>query len=253
MKKTGLFGLSVISILSLQSIAQSPTVAMLDLIGYGKINDEKILVFRDSIYSILVTIDTIKIMPFAERDSFLTIKDTVNPFFRRIKADKIIRGAIKQTGDEFNVKMLLFDNATNLFIDSFQYTYLGLYNDVLPYIKWSGFNLFKSDNDTMLFANANNFIILEDSARPKLINSPKITYPTNAKYAEQKGRVVLEILIDINGKVNLIRVKDSSGSVLLDEAAVDGMREAVFMPCLGINKEPIKVWFTWPITFVLRK
>jgi periplasmic protein TonB len=50
---------------------------------------------------------------------------------------------------------------------------------------------------------------------------PPPTYPGFALRNRQQGTVVVEILVDAQGKVTMARVQKSSGYPLLDEAAVD--------------------------------
>jgi protein TonB len=53
---------------------------------------------------------------------------------------------------------------------------------------------------------------------------PKPEYPSEAQEMKQQGTVVLRVTIDANGNVSDVAIKQSSGHVLLDQAALRTVR-----------------------------
>jgi protein TonB len=73
-------------------------------------------------------------------------------------------------------------------------------------------------------------------------------YPELARRARQQGRVVLECTIDADGRVVDARVL--RGVPLLDQAALDAVRQWVYAPTL-LNGTPVPVVMSVTVTFVL--
>jgi TonB family protein len=61
-------------------------------------------------------------------------------------------------------------------------------------------------------------------------NCSGAVYPKEALRAEIQGKVELEFLIDIDGSVADSRITKSSGSTLLDTAAIEGLSKCRFIP-----------------------
>jgi protein TonB len=89
---------------------------------------------------------------------------------------------------------------------------------------------------------------------PKLISDPSYlrppapVYPRAARALRQSGLVVLRVLIDAQGRASDVKVEKSSGSVLLDDAAADAVRKAIFKPYLE-DDEPRAAYALVPIEF----
>lgn len=82
-----------------------------------------------------------------------------------------------------------------------------------------------------------------------VVSKPQPTYPAIAKAARAQGAVVVQVLVDEEGKVMAAQVL--SGHPLLQAAAVKAAREALFTPTL-LNARPVKVAGTLTYNFVLR-
>jgi protein TonB len=82
----------------------------------------------------------------------------------------------------------------------------------------------------------------------KALNLPKPTYPIAAKNTRMSGLVVVEVVIDINGKV--ISARAVSGPGLLQQAAVQAAYQARFSPTL-VSDQPVKVVGTISYNFAL--
>jgi protein TonB len=85
---------------------------------------------------------------------------------------------------------------------------------------------------------------------PKLVRRVEPIYPNIALQAGVQGIVILEATTDVYGRVANVRVLRSL--VLLNEAAMDAVRQWVYEP-LMINGRPIPVTFTVTVRFVLER
>ncbi|HKS29321.1 MAG TPA: TonB family protein [Pyrinomonadaceae bacterium] len=72
----------------------------------------------------------------------------------------------------------------------------------------------------------------------KALNLPKPVYPLAAKSTRMGGVVVVEVVIDVNGKV--ISARAISGPGLLQQAAVQAAYQAKFSPT-KVSDQPVKV------------
>jgi protein TonB len=74
-------------------------------------------------------------------------------------------------------------------------------------------------------------------------------YPAVSRRMEEQGTVVLEMLIDVDGRVSESKVAQSSGHPRLDEAAREALSLCKFVPGT-IDGKPEKSW--WPIKYTWR-
>jgi protein TonB len=74
-------------------------------------------------------------------------------------------------------------------------------------------------------------------------------YPAVSRRMEEQGTVVLEMLIDTDGRVSDSKVAQSSGHPRLDEAAREALSLCKFVPGT-IDGRPEKSW--WPIKYTWR-
>jgi protein TonB len=88
-----------------------------------------------------------------------------------------------------------------------------------------------------------------DIRPPRLVRRVEPAYPEIARQARREGTVILEATTDIYGRVAGVRVLRSIP--LLDEAAVDAVRQWVYEPLL-VNGRPRPVTFTVTVRFVLK-
>ena len=63
-----------------------------------------------------------------------------------------------------------------------------------------------------------------------IVYNPRPAYPRRARYRGLEGRVVLEVLVAANGRAREVTIQHSSGYVVLDQAAVTGIRRWRFTP-----------------------
>ncbi len=89
------------------------------------------------------------------------------------------------------------------------------------------------------------------SARPAYGANPKPPYPLAARRLGVEGVVTLEVLVRADGRPAEVHVRNSSGSPLLDDSAVETVRSKWrFMPARRGNA-PIESRVTFPIRFSL--
>jgi protein TonB len=74
-------------------------------------------------------------------------------------------------------------------------------------------------------------------------------YPSLARASHVEGIVILEVIIDEGGQVTSTRVLKSVA--LLDQAAVDAVRQWKFVPA-RLNGEPIPIVMTVTVSFTLK-
>lgn len=78
-----------------------------------------------------------------------------------------------------------------------------------------------------------------------------VVYPRGAREAGKKGRVVINVLVDTQGRTAKTRVLQSSGFSDLDEAAVTAVETIRWKP--GRQREaPVAVWVAIPVNFKMR-
>ncbi|NWG87546.1 MAG: energy transducer TonB [Hydrogenophilaceae bacterium] len=82
------------------------------------------------------------------------------------------------------------------------------------------------------------------------LNNPRPSYPALSRRLGEEGRVLLRVLVSSEGRAREVRVKESSGSARLDQAARDAVDRWRFVPARQ-GSEPIEAWVLVPITFSL--
>ncbi|MDC7684632.1 TonB family protein [Asticcacaulis sp. BYS171W] len=96
----------------------------------------------------------------------------------------------------------------------------------------------------------NDFVAVDvDSA---LTNNPPPPYPAQAKARREEGTVVLRLQVRGDGSVGEVQIKQSSGSMRLDNAAATAIQRWRFKPAMQGGK-PVDSWATVPITFGFKK
>lgn len=85
---------------------------------------------------------------------------------------------------------------------------------------------------------------------PKVVNKVQPEYPKSARDA--KGDVVLQIVIDEQGRVRNPTVAKSSGNSDLDKSALDTIAQWTFQPAT-LEGKPVAVYFTITIRFTPEK
>jgi len=88
-------------------------------------------------------------------------------------------------------------------------------------------------------------------AYPKYRQNPSPLYPNAARRRGYQGTVILDVRIDIEGKVEELKVSTSSGFPMLDRSAEDSVRKWRFVPGKR-GEKTVEMWVQVPVKFVLR-
>jgi len=89
-----------------------------------------------------------------------------------------------------------------------------------------------------------------DAAKP-IFNPPPV-YPAAALAGRIEGRVLLHLTVGLSGDVTLVRLVRSSGSALLDQAAITAVRKWRFEPATQ-RGEPVAWECQLPVRFTLER
>jgi serine/threonine-protein kinase len=89
-----------------------------------------------------------------------------------------------------------------------------------------------------------------DVVRPKTVKRVPAKYPEIAKKQKVEGAVMMNVLITETGKIGDVKVV-SSASPLLDQAAIDAVRQWVFEPATKKGVK-VKVWLPIQLSFKYR-
>jgi TonB family protein len=81
--------------------------------------------------------------------------------------------------------------------------------------------------------------------------NPAPTYPARALRQRVQGTVLLAVQVLASGQTGEIKLESSSGSALLDEAAINTVRTWQFRPAVT-NGKPVAQWINVPITFQIQ-
>lgn len=106
----------------------------------------------------------------------------------------------------------------------------------------------KKDDVDSLPIPADEFLI---TSMPKVLNEIRPVYPEEMKKKGIEGNVVMDILIDQNGKVRDVKVIKSLGPEF-DQAAMEAMTKFEFRPA-QINKKNVPVKIKYSIKFILER
>jgi TonB family protein len=85
---------------------------------------------------------------------------------------------------------------------------------------------------------------------PRYARCPAPTYPQAAKEAHQSGLALLRVLVDADGTVVSVALTRSSGSRVLDSAALSTVRTWRFVPA-QLDTRPVSAEVEVPVRFVL--
>ncbi len=109
-----------------------------------------------------------------------------------------------------------------------------------------GGNFGSPDNQAAVIAGANT-----ELAYPDYNLNPKPNYPRAARKRGYEGEVKLKVFVLENGKVGEVVVVRPSGHEILDQSALEAVKNWTFIPGKENGKE-ISSWVTVPITFQLK-
>jgi periplasmic protein TonB len=82
-------------------------------------------------------------------------------------------------------------------------------------------------------------------------HSHELDYPMQARRLGIQGSVVLQVLVDAEGRVTDAKLVTSSGSPILDQAALDGVKTSYrFLPGT-VEGKPQPMWHTITVSWKL--
>ena len=84
------------------------------------------------------------------------------------------------------------------------------------------------------------------------LDPPRLVYPRLSRRNGESGRVLVRVYIDADGLPAQVQVSQSSGHVRLDDAALDGVRNARFKPYTE-HGHPTAGWAAIWLEFELEK
>ncbi len=82
------------------------------------------------------------------------------------------------------------------------------------------------------------------------LQNPKAAYPPMSKRLNEQGRVVVRVLIGVDGNAKQVEIRQSSGFDRLDQAALATAQSWRYVPGKR-GGVPEAMWFNVPINFVL--
>jgi periplasmic protein TonB len=82
------------------------------------------------------------------------------------------------------------------------------------------------------------------------LQNPAPAYPPVARRMGQQGKVMLRVMVNAAGAADKIEIRSSSGSSLLDDAALDAVKRWRFVPARQ-GDQAVNAWVLVPITFAL--
>src|SRR5579862_30873 len=89
-------------------------------------------------------------------------------------------------------------------------------------------------------------------ARPDYRKNPAPRYPASALRRHEEGTVLLRVVVSAEGHSKRVEVKQSSGFPLLDDAAIEAVKDWEFDPA-RIGTVPVESEIAVPIRFTLQR
>ncbi|MEO8418859.1 MAG: TonB family protein [Methylophilaceae bacterium] len=82
------------------------------------------------------------------------------------------------------------------------------------------------------------------------LHNPAPAYPTLSRRLGEQGKVVLRVLVTVNGDAEAVQVEAGSSSARLDQAALDAVKQWRFIPAKR-NNQPVSAYVLVPVSFSL--
>ena len=92
--------------------------------------------------------------------------------------------------------------------------------------------------------------IVPPSFSAAYLRNPPPRYPLAARLNGEQGTVTLKVLVTRDGLPNSVALEKTSGSALLDAAALQTVRRWRFVPA-RVAQDPVDAWVIVPIVFRL--
>ena len=88
-------------------------------------------------------------------------------------------------------------------------------------------------------------------AMPRYSENPPPPYPSIARRRGYEGVVMLSVKVLADGSVGELRIKETSGHLMLDRAAAKAVKKWKFKPAFR-EDVPVSMWVEVPIRFVIK-
>ncbi len=108
----------------------------------------------------------------------------------------------------------------------------------------------RSDSETAASGSENLSNVVREAV-PMYRSNTRPSYPRWARKRGWQGTVMLEILVDVEGRTKDIRVYKSSGYDVLDEAAATAAKKWMFVPGMR-GDSSVEMWVRVPVSFELQ-
>lgn len=103
---------------------------------------------------------------------------------------------------------------------------------------------------TVTAAAAEEYNAKDVDTKPKIIRMGNLSYPSLAKRSGVEGKVIVNVLIGINGKAEKMEIVESNPEGVFEDAALKSLKYWQFRP--GIKDgELVPTWVLIPVTFKL--
>jgi protein TonB len=87
--------------------------------------------------------------------------------------------------------------------------------------------------------------------KPKPVYLARPDYPDLPRKAGIEGKVVLKMLVDVDGRISKVEIIKSSGNALLDESAITAAKRCIFTPARQRDSS-VRVWIVWQVEFKIK-
>ena len=84
------------------------------------------------------------------------------------------------------------------------------------------------------------------------LSNPPPAYPLLSRRIGEQGRVILRVLVDVQGQPARVELRASSGHERLDAAALETVQRWKFVPARQ-GDQPVAAWVLVPIVFSLSR
>lgn len=82
------------------------------------------------------------------------------------------------------------------------------------------------------------------------LHNPAPPYPTLSRRMGEQGKVLLRVLVALNGGAEAVQIEEGSGFARLDQAALDAVKKWRFIPAKR-NNQPVSAYVLVPVNFLL--
>ncbi|MBF0199535.1 MAG: energy transducer TonB [Planctomycetes bacterium] len=89
---------------------------------------------------------------------------------------------------------------------------------------------------------------VDETPEPRM-TSP-VSYPPRARANNVEGRVVVNILVGVDGSVRMMKIVESNPSGVFDDAVKQSVRNWKFSPAM-YQSRPVEIWVSKPFDFNL--